>query len=74
MLSLTEPIGALTSELTNLDKSRTLVVHPTLGSRVNGPPIQRVAGLKRTLQDQFKTTGAFARCLVVPSIPCLALT
>ena len=63
MLCLTEPIGALTNELANMDKKRTLVVHPVLGSGVNGPSIQRVAGLKRTLQDQWKTTRKYEKIL-----------
>ena len=63
MLSLTEPIESLTHDLSSTDKGRSLVVHPTLGKDVNGPSIQRITGLKRTLQDQWKTKGIVARLM-----------
>jgi len=54
MLALTEPIGALSSDLKRLEPGRTLVVHPILGAKVTGPTTLRTFGLGRALRDQFR--------------------
>lgn len=57
MLALTEPIGAPTNELKSLDRHRTLVVDPKLGSSVTGPSVLRADGLRRILRDQVTGVG-----------------